>query len=150
MEIKNNPNIFIVSKNSNKTEAPKHAESKINSLNHFYNFFFKYCGSSGAMIDKLKNKINYIEIKQLKSDLNPINDNISLIKLNKLISTIKPQIIYCNSSKVGLISRLNGFIKKTHCIFTFHGWGWRALNKYKSIIVFISEYFLSNRSKYII
>ena len=69
--------------------------------------------------DQSVKKINPIRIKHLGRSINPIKDLLSFFELRKLVSQIRPDIIYSHTFKAGLLVRLLG--TNIPVIHTFHG-----------------------------
>ena len=144
MRVNKKVTILLICTNSDESGAPKHVESIINELHHFYNFCFVYGGQSGPMVKRLKKKkIKTIQIKELKSNIDLKSDLKSFLKLYKIVKLLKPSLIHCHSSKAGLISRFNSFITNTPCIYTCHGWSWRGLNIFKAFLAWFFEFIAS-------
>lgn len=67
--------------------------------------------------------INFIEIKNLRRDINPFLDFKLFFELIKIIRTEKPDVVHLNSSKMGVVGALAAkLLKVPRVIFTAHGW----------------------------
>lgn len=81
-------------------------------------------------IGKLSNEIQKLGIKvfivkEVRKNISPLNDIISIFKIQKLIRKINPDIVHLNSSKAGVIGRIacrNIKNKNMKVVFTVHGW----------------------------
>jgi len=67
--------------------------------------------------------INFAEIKHMARDINPINNFLALIELIKLFRRVQPRAIQLNSSMMGAIGSLAGYLTKVpRIVYTAHGW----------------------------
>lgn len=99
-------------------------------------FDVKLISGPGGILDNdtkkdLKEKL--IFIKNLKREISPLNDLISLLKISFILIKEKPDIIHTHSSKAGILGRFAGFISRTKIIIhTYHGFGF---HKYQNPII---------------
>jgi len=84
------------------------------------------CGGDGLLTKKLSAEgIRVIPIPFLDRDVNPIKDILVFFKLYSLIRKERPDILHLNSSKIGGLGALAGYIAKVpRTLFTAHGWAW--------------------------
>ncbi len=102
-------------------------------------------GGDGALATKLHNKgVRTVNIPELERDINLLADCKSFVALFRLIKKESPDVVHCNSSKMGglgaLAARLSNAlahckhliykdVHTTRIIFTGHGW---AFNEERS------------------
>lgn len=108
---------------------------------------------NGPMWDQLDDRIIQIKIDELQREINALKDFRTLIKLKKIYSSIKPDIIHLHSSKIGALGRLAFPSRKI--VYTVHGFDSiriankkflfieKALRNYARKIVAVSEYDLN-------
>jgi len=85
---------------------------------------FLITNNKGILNKKYKDKDNFYFMDTLIREINPVKDFLSLIKLYKMIKTVKPDIIHTHSSKAGIIGRWAGFFARVPIIIhTVHGFG---------------------------
>jgi glycosyltransferase involved in cell wall biosynthesis len=105
-------------------------------------------GGHGPMAEKLEAAgVRYIEIASLERDVNTKKETQSFQSLWSLIQRERPDILHLNSSKVGGLGALAGYLLKLRCrlhnahderctsptiVFTVHGW---AFNEDRSKII---------------
>ena len=88
-------------------------------------------GGNGMLFDKLEEKsIHTVRIPTLERDVNIIKELKSFFYILKIIKKERPDIIHLNSTKMGVIGGIAGFLLKISAprrrmliIFTVHGWG---------------------------
>ena len=93
----------------------------------------------GNFFDPLKNQgINLIKLSFLNRSLNLIFDSFAVLKLNRIIKTIKPDILSTHSSKAGALIRISSLLsfKYPPIIFTAHGWSFATGKNFLSILIF--------------
>lgn len=105
---------------------------------------------NGPMWEQLDSRIVQIKINEIQREINVLKDFLTLIKLKKIYSSIKPDIIHLHSSKIGALGRLA--FPKQKIIYTVHGFDSirianrkflfieKALKKYTKKIVAVSKY----------
>ncbi len=91
-------------------------------------------GGTDILFEKLSSaNITTIAIRNLKRDVNPLNDILVFFELVKIFLREKPDIIHLNSSKIGFLGSLAAHFLifnlspltlnlKPKIIFTIHGW----------------------------
>jgi glycosyltransferase involved in cell wall biosynthesis len=105
----------------------------------------------------LENEIDYLDshplesdviyINEIKRSLLPLNDVKSFIKLIKVLSVLKPDIVHTHTSKAGVLGRLAAKIAvpKAKIIHTYHGhllYGY--FPKWKTRFIILLEKFLGS------
>lgn len=75
--------------------------------------------SDGPMWNQLDSRIVQVKIHELHRKINVFKDFVALLKLKKIYSSIKPDIIHLHSSKIGILGRLA--FPKNKVIYTVHG-----------------------------
>jgi len=81
------------------------------------------CGGSSQVFDELSLlgvKVFYLD--EIKRQIHPYYDALSIIKIIKIIKKEKPNIIACHTSKAGVIGRFAGRLSKTKTVYTPHSW----------------------------
>jgi glycosyltransferase involved in cell wall biosynthesis len=77
----------------------------------------------------------------MRTKINPLKDLIALFKINRIVSTHKPDIIHCHSAKAGMLGRISAFLNRKKWIYTVHGWGWRGVSDAtRKAIIFIERW----------
>jgi glycosyltransferase involved in cell wall biosynthesis len=61
-------------------------------------------------------------------EIDPVRDTAAVLRLHRLIRTIRPDIIHAHSSKAGLVRVLAPFHRGTPIIYTPHGFGFLQEN----------------------
>lgn len=79
-------------------------------------------------IKKWKELINKVEVLEMTNNLSPKHDLIALIKLRRIIKRLKPDIVYCHSSKAGALGRLASIGYCNKVIYNAHGWSFKMLD----------------------
>lgn len=80
-------------------------------------------GASGVVSDDLQSHgILCYEIPDMGREISPVNDIKSILAVRKLLTTLKPDLVTCHSSKAGVIGRISAALSKTPCLFTAHNW----------------------------
>jgi glycosyltransferase involved in cell wall biosynthesis len=75
-----------------------------------------------------KSGIEFIELKRMARDINPINNLLSLFELIALFKREKPRAIHLNSSMMGVVGSLAGKIAKVpRIVYVAHGWVFNEL-----------------------
>lgn len=72
-----------------------------------------------------------IVISSMHNAINFINDTKSVFKIRRIIKDIKPDIVYCHSSKAGAIGRMANLGIKNKLIYNPHGWSFNMKNSKK-------------------
>ena len=81
------------------------------------------CGKSAQVfggLEKIGVKIFCLE--DIKRQIHPYYDFISIIKIIKIIKKEKPHIIACHTSKAGVIGRFAGIFSSAKTVYTPHSW----------------------------
>lgn len=100
----------------------------------YLKMYFKYCNNNkfenillGSQL--YNNQIGDFEelgikvyLESMERDIKLFKDIKSLIRIYFKIKEINPDIIYCHSSKAGVIGRLPAIIIKVPIIYNAHGW----------------------------
>lgn len=98
-----------------------------------------------------------IVVHSMKNAINFKDDLKSIFEIRKIIKSVKPDIIYCHSSKAGAVGRIADIGLNNKLVYNAHGWAFnmkmvssKKINAYKIIekilavftdkIVCISEY----------
>jgi glycosyltransferase involved in cell wall biosynthesis len=81
-------------------------------------------GGEGILFDELSQKgIRFIKLKQSQRDISIFKEIKLFFELFKILSKIKPDILYLHSSKIGLIGSVVGrLLGISEIIFVAHGW----------------------------
>ncbi|MFA6099421.1 MAG: glycosyltransferase family 4 protein [Patescibacteria group bacterium] len=67
--------------------------------------------------------IEFIELKHMARDINPIHNLLSLFELISLFKKLKPRAVHLNSSMMGVVGSLAaGLTKVPSVIYVAHGW----------------------------
>lgn len=93
-------------------------------------------------IERFKKYVKGIYIVPMVRNINIKSDFNAIIKINKILKNIKPDIVYLHSSKAGAIGRISLlFNHKAKIIYNAHGWYFNAEigNKKKKIFAFIEK-----------
>ena len=73
-------------------------------------------------------------------EINFVKDILAILKINKMIKLINPDLIYAHSSKAGVLVRLAISKKKIPIIYNAHGWAFNMrVNKIKKAIYCLVE-----------
>lgn len=135
--------ILVISTNDSLSGAPLYVKSVIHGLRHTFDFSVVF-GESGPIGKDLSAiDIPVCVIEEMKSNISPVCDLISIGKLLKLIRGINPDIIYAHSSKAGMLARIITLLTGVPTIYTVHGWGWRGMGLVKKYTVVAVEKLLS-------
>lgn len=94
-------------------------------------------------IKKWKGLINKVEVMEMENSLSPRKDFIALIELRSIIKRLKPDIIYCHSSKAGALGRVANIGLCKNVIYNAHGWSFKMLNSRLRVVFLIVENLLS-------
>lgn len=80
-------------------------------------------GPEGSLVRRAKKAdIDFVVIPEMRREVNPILDTVSLIKLYRLIKKERYDIVHTHSSKAGILGRLAAKIAGTKIIIhTIHG-----------------------------
>lgn len=80
-------------------------------------------GPEGELIDEARRSgVPLMIIPELRRELNPYYDALSLLRILGCLRRLKPQIIHTHSSKAGILGRLAGRILRIpHIVHTIHG-----------------------------
>ncbi len=113
-------------------------------------------GSAPTRDDSLGQKchsagIDFIEIKHLARNINPIDNFLALIELIKLFRRVQPRAIQLNSSMMGAVGSLAGYLTKVpKIVYTAHGWVFNEQlpNWKKTLYIWIEK--ISARLKHVI
>ncbi|MCD6246114.1 glycosyltransferase [candidate division WOR-3 bacterium] len=100
------------------------------------------CGEGGELFETFqKNNINMHVIKELKREINPIYDLLSIIKITKLLRQLKREndiIVHTHTPKAGIIVRFSAYFAGIKKIYhTIHGWGFHKGQNILSRFVFV-------------
>ena len=68
--------------------------------------------------------------------ISPSYDIKALIQIRKLLKKYQPDIVYCHSSKAGVLGRIANLGMKNKCIYNAHGWAFKMLTKKSQIFIF--------------
>ncbi len=103
-------------------------------------------------IDRFKTFVNKIYIVPMVRDISPKNDIKSILEVRKILKQIKPDIVYCHSSKAGAFGRIAlVFNFKTKILYNAHGWFFNAeISKKKKNIIVLIEKILAIKTNQII
>jgi glycosyltransferase involved in cell wall biosynthesis len=135
--------ILIVSTNADEAGAPRHVETIVNGLGSIFQFILVF-GEDGPVSQRLRNVGHRVYIvKEMRTKINPIKDLVALLKINRIVSAHKPDIIHCHSAKAGMLGRISALINTTEWIYTVHGWGWRGVSAVTKWAIIIIERWLS-------
>ena len=128
---KNKKILFIVTRSDTIGGVQVHLIDLINRLKSDGYECLLTAGDSESRIlfNKLKDiKINFKINPFLKRKISIINDFLSIIWTINLIKKYNFDIVYCRSSKAGVIGRLSSLITSTKNIFTIHGLSFHAFD----------------------
>ena len=144
--------VVIVSTNSDLSGAPIYCSilgRELSKLNHKCFFVF---GTPGPVSLKLRSEgFDVFYLNRLTSSFTPFGDICNIILLNRILSSLSPDIVHLNSSKAGFVGRISCFFSGLISVYTVHGWGFGTGKPFlQSIFSFAVEFFLSRFiSKYI-
>ncbi|MDD2650725.1 MAG: glycosyltransferase family 4 protein [Candidatus Cloacimonetes bacterium] len=83
--------------------------------------------------------IKPLYLKELQRVINPFKDLIAILKLNKEIKKIKPDIVHTHTMKAGLVGRISAWICHVPQIYhTYHGLNFEGY--FGKILSFVSIY----------
>jgi glycosyltransferase involved in cell wall biosynthesis len=85
----------------------------------------KVCaGGKGELGEKCRKAgVEFIGLKRMARDINPVNNLLSLFELIALFKREKPSVIHLNSSMMGVVGSLAGKIAKVpRIVYVAHGW----------------------------
>lgn len=90
---------------------------------------------------RFKNIVKEIHYVPMTREINPSSDIKSILKVKKIISKIKPDIVYLHSSKAGAIGRIAMlFDFKTKILYNAHGWAFNGgFGKKTKLYIFIEK-----------
>lgn len=109
-------------------------------------------------IDKFRGLVKAVAvIKDMGHEISLTHDIKAVVEVRRAIKRFKPDIVYCHSSKAGVIGRISDFGIKNKVLYNAHGWSFnirgisaikrvffemieRMLSPMTDIIVCISEY----------
>jgi glycosyltransferase involved in cell wall biosynthesis len=94
-------------------------------------------------VNKWKALVNKVEVIKMVNKLSVKNDFIAFIELRRIIKLLKPDFIYCHSSKAGALGRLANIGLCKNVIYNAHGWSFKMLNSRFSIVYLLIENLLS-------
>lgn len=94
-------------------------------------------------IKKWKGLIDKVEVMDMENSISPRKDFTALIELRRIIKRLKPDIIYCHSSKAGALGRLANIGLCKHIIYNAHGWSFKMLDNRLRAVFLIVENLLS-------
>ncbi len=107
--------------------------------------------SYGQNIVPYKDYISDYKYVRMNREISLINDAKAILKLRKLIKSIKPDIIYCHSSKAGAVGRIANMRLGYPVIYNAHGWAFNMdCNVFKRNIYKWIEKILAVFTTYII
>ena len=80
-------------------------------------------GPEGELVQRARSKgVNLVIVPELRREIHPIRDSLSLLKLIRLLREFKPDIVHTHSSKAGILGRLAARLVGTKVIVhTIHG-----------------------------
>ncbi|MBM3403146.1 MAG: glycosyltransferase family 4 protein [Bacteroidetes bacterium] len=131
--------IVYISTNADEAGAPRHVEMLVNGFSKKYNIMCIF-GEDGPVAERIKRMaIKVAIVPQLRSAINPFKDLVALIGTIKVLRSLPVRVVHCHSAKAGLVGRLACVFLSVPCIYTVHGWGWRGLPFYKSVLVKCAE-----------
>jgi len=80
-------------------------------------------GPEGELINRARRRgLNLFVLDEMRREINPWRDFVTLIKLIRLIRTMRPEIVHTHSSKAGILGRLAARLLHTPVIIhTIHG-----------------------------
>lgn len=87
--------------------------------------------------------INFIEMKNIQRDINPLSDIKAFFELIKIIKKEKPDIVHLNSSKIGVLGALaSKLLRVPRVIFTAHGWAFNepGSKSVKYLVIAVSRF----------
>ncbi len=96
-------------------------------------------------------QIEFLNLKHMARDINPINNLLALFELIKLFRRVQPRAIQLNSSMMGAIGSLAGYLTKVpRIVYTAHGWVFNEQlpNWKKTLYIWIEK--ISARLKHVI
>ncbi|WP_288760834.1 glycosyltransferase family 4 protein [uncultured Lacticaseibacillus sp.] len=82
-------------------------------------------GEQGELSKRVKEKINgvdIIELRSLKRAVNPMMDIVCIFELRKILKRQQPDIVHLHSSKAGTVGRLASWGLASKIVYTVHGW----------------------------
>lgn len=119
--------MLLLSTNSDEAGAPRHVETLVRSLHDRVSFTIVF-GADGPVFRRMLEEGFDARIAEgMRSRISPITDIQSLMKIERIIKDLNPDIIHCHSSKAGLLGRIAGLITRVPVIFTVHGWSWDSV-----------------------
>lgn len=90
--------------------------AQINTIYTFKNLdknnfeVFLLSGEKGILAEKVKSTPNFIVIKDLIRNINPMKDLRALWNIRKVLKMVKPEIVHTHSSKAGILGRIAAFL----------------------------------------
>ena len=109
-------------------------------------------GSFGKVTDFLEEQgVKIFEIPDLERAIKPKHDWKAFHQIKDVLTTWRPDILSCHSSKAGLLGRLAARAAKVSVIFTAHGWAFTdGVPKLQRTIYTVLEKFAGHFSDHII
>lgn len=89
------------------------------------------CSDSVDIVKFSKYVKQTIVIHSMHNAINFVNDMKSVFSIRRIIKDIKPDIVYCHSSKAGAIGRMANFGVKNKLLYNPHGWSFNMKNSEK-------------------
>ena len=106
----------------------------------YLKMYFRYCDSNNfentllcsqlysSQVNDFKKLGVKVYLENMERNIDPIKDLTSIIKIFIKIKKINPDLIYCHSSKAGVIGRIPAIILKIPVIYNSHGWAFNMKN----------------------
>ena len=71
--------------------------------------------------------VESVEYVEMNNSLSMSSDIKAIIEIRKIIKNIRPEIVYCHSSKAGGVGRIAAFGLQTTVIYNPHGWAFSMM-----------------------